>query len=76
MVFAGLMVLASVVDQTQQLCCGLFRAVWKKLGSKEMLWERVRSFFREFIVYSMREIFAALCYGYEKPRSVLAWDSS
>lgn len=75
-VFAVLMMVAFLVDQTQQLCCELFRAVWKKLGSKKMLWERVRSFFREFIVYSMREIFEALCYGYEKPRPVLALDSS
>ena len=74
-VFAVLMMLAFLVDQTQQLCCPLFRMVWKKLGSKKMLWERMRSFFREYIVYSMREIFEALYYGYERPRPVLT-DSS
>src|SRR5713101_3262904 len=38
-VFATLMMLAFLVDQTQQLCCALFRAVWTKLGSKRLLWE-------------------------------------
>jgi len=33
-VFAMLMMLAFLVDQTQQLCCTLFQSVWKKLGSK------------------------------------------
>jgi len=75
-VFAMLMMLAFLVDQAQQLCCPLFRMVWKKLGSKKMLWERMRSFFREYIVHSMREIFEALYYGYERPRPVLTIDSS
>ena len=75
-VFAMLMMLAFLVDQTQQLCCPLFRKVWKKLGSKKMLWERMRSFFREYIVSSMREIFEALYYGYERPRPIIILDSS
>ncbi len=75
-VFAMLMMLAFLVNQTQQLCCPLFRSVWKKLGSKKMLWERMRSFFREYIVFSMQEIFEALCYGYERPRPVITIDSS
>jgi len=75
-VFALLMMLAFLVDQTQQLCCPLFRAVWNKLGSKRMLWERIRSFFFEYVVYSMREIFEALCYGYDRPRPVFTIDSS
>ena len=45
-VFAMLMMLAFLVDQVQQLCCLLFRAVWKKVGSKRVLWERIR-FFKE-----------------------------
>ena len=44
-VFAMLMMLAFLVDQAQQLCCALFRAVWTKLGSKRMLWERMRAVF-------------------------------
>jgi hypothetical protein len=75
-VFAMLMMLAFLVDQTQQLCCPLFRGVWQKLGSKKMLWERMRSFFREYLVYSMQEIFEALLYGYARPRPILTFDSS
>src|SRR5262245_47449076 len=41
-VFATLMMLAFLVDQAQQLCCALFQAVWAKLGSKRLLWERMR----------------------------------
>jgi hypothetical protein len=34
-VFATMMMLAFLVDQTQQLCCALFQAVWAKMGSKQ-----------------------------------------
>ena len=33
-VFATLMMLAFLVDQTQQLCCALFRAVWAQTGKQ------------------------------------------
>ena len=35
-VFAVVMMLAFVVDQTQQRCCALFRAVWTTMGSKRL----------------------------------------
>jgi hypothetical protein len=44
-VFATLMMLACLVDQTQQLCWALGRAVWAKLGSKRLVWERLRAVF-------------------------------
>src|SRR5713101_8232528 len=44
-VFAMLMMLAFLVDQTQQLCCALFQAVWAKMGSKRLMWERMRALF-------------------------------
>ena len=44
-VCAMLMMLAFLVDQTQQLCCAVFRAVWTTLGSKRLLWERMRALF-------------------------------
>ena len=75
-VFAMLMMLAFLVDQTQQLCCPVFRDAWEKMGSKKMLWERMRSFFREYIVSSMQQILGALAYGYERPQPVLTMDSS
>lgn len=74
-VFAMLMMLAFLVDQTQQLCCALFQAVWVKLGSKRLLWERMRSLFYDYRLDSMRELFEALFYGFEKPRPVLTIDT-
>src|SRR5256886_1843298 len=62
-VFATLMMLAFLVDQTQQLCCALFRAVWTQLGSKRLLWERMRALFYGYHLKSMRELVAALFYG-------------
>jgi len=65
-VFAMLMMLAFLVDQAQQLCCPLFRAVWKKLGSKRALWDHVRSLFRYFRIRSMRHLYEALLYDLAK----------
>src|SRR5258706_14409582 len=58
--FAMLMLLAFLVDQTQQLCCALFQAVGVKLGSKRMLWERMRALLYDSIFASMRQLFEAL----------------
>jgi len=60
--------LAFLVDQTQQLCCALFRAVWAKLGSKRLLWERMRALFYSYALASMHERWEALWYGYERHR--------
>jgi hypothetical protein len=61
-VFAMLMMLAFLIDQTQQLCCPLFRAVMKKVGTKRLLWERIRSHFYHFVFRSMRELQEAVLY--------------
>ena len=75
-VFATLMMLAFLVDQTQQLCCALFQAVWAKLGSKRLLWERMRALFYDYRLESMRELFEALWYGIEKHRPIFTIDTS
>jgi hypothetical protein len=75
-VFAMLMMLAFLVDQAQQLCCALFQAVWAKLGSKRLLWERMRALFYTYQLDSMRALFEALFYGLEKSRPILRIDSS
>jgi hypothetical protein len=75
-VCAMLMMLAFLVDQTQQLCCALFRAVWAKLGSKRLLWERMRSLFYTYHLDSMRELFVALLHGFEKARPILLLNTS
>jgi hypothetical protein len=75
-VFAMLMMLAFLVDQTQQLCCALFRAVWMKLGSKRLLWERMRALFYDYALESMRQLLETLLYGWQKLQPLLAVDSS
>jgi hypothetical protein len=75
-VFATLMMLAFLVDQTQQLCCALFQAVWRKLGSKRLLWERMRAVFYDYAFTSMRQLFEALWYGFKKSPPIMTSDSS
>ena len=73
-VFAMLMMLAFLVDQAQQLACRLFQAVWKKLGSKRSLWEKIRYLFYGFKFDSMESIFRALLYGFERKYPVILED--
>ncbi len=75
-VFAMLMMLAFLVDQTQQLCCALFQAVWAKLGSKRLLWERMRALFYDYALQSMQQLLETLLYGLKKLQPLLAVDSS
>jgi hypothetical protein len=75
-VFAMLMMLAFLVDQAQQLCCALFRAVWLKLGSKRLLWERMRALFYTYALTSMRQLFEALLYGFKRSSPLVTIDST
>jgi hypothetical protein len=75
-VFATMMMLAFLVDQAQQLCCTLFQAVWAKLGSKRLLWERMRALFYDYALASMRQLFEALWYGFQKSSPIVTLDSS
>jgi len=71
-----LMMLAFLVDQTQQLCCALLQAVWAKLGSKRLLWERMRALFYTYALESMRQMCEALLYGCQKSSPVVTIDST
>ena len=61
-VLAMLMMLAFLVDQVQQLCCPIFRAVAKKVKTKRALWDRLRSHFRHFVFRSMRHLYHVMLY--------------
>jgi hypothetical protein len=76
MVFVGTMMLAFLVDQVQQLCCGLFRSAWQKAGSKKELWERMRSLFRSFRLDSMEMLYKAIFHGIVRKEPVICFDSS
>src|SRR5437867_1214674 len=73
---AMLMLLAFLVDQTQQLCCALLQAVWAKLGSKRLLWERMRALLDDYALQSMQQRLATLLYGLKKLQPLLAVDAS
>jgi hypothetical protein len=75
-VFAMLMMLAFLVDQVQQLCCPLFQAVWKKLGSKRALWDNLRSHFRHFTFHSMKHLYEVMLYDLAKEVPAPAFDTS
>jgi hypothetical protein len=62
-VFAMLMMLTFLIDQAQQMCCPLFRAVWKKLKSKRALWDKLRSHFYHFILRSMKQLYELMLSG-------------
>ena len=64
-VFATLMMLAFLVDQVQQLVCGLFQAVLEKKGSRKRLWEHMRALFKTIEFKSMEQLFKAILYGYK-----------
>jgi len=76
LVLAMLMMLAFLVDQTQQLSCRLFRAVWKKQRSKRALWERMRSLFKEFAFESMEMLYKAILYGIKFQPPIILYDTS
>jgi hypothetical protein len=75
-VLATLMMLALLTDQTQPLCCALFQAVWEKLGSKRLLWERMRALFFDEALQSMRQLLEALLDGFKKFGPQFEVDSS
>jgi hypothetical protein len=75
-VFAVLLMLAFLVDQTQPLCCPLFQAVWAKLGSKRRLWERMRAGFLDYVLESLQHLLETLYYGLKKSPPGLDFDAS
>ncbi len=75
-IFALLMMLAFLVDQTQQLACKLFQDLLKKEKTKKNLWEEVRALFYNLEFDSMENIFKALLYGYKIQGLLILEDSS
>ena len=75
-VCAMLMMLAFLVDQTQQRCCALFQTVWATLGSTRMWWERMRALFDDDAFTSMRQRFEALVDGVKKSSPIVTIHAS
>ncbi len=56
-VFAMLMMLTFLVDQTQEQGCQLFQAMHKKFTSRRSVWDHIRSHFRHFEFASMQHLY-------------------
>ena len=52
------------------------QAVWTQLGSKLMLWERLRALVYDDALASMRQVYATLWSGFKKSRPRVRVDSS
>jgi hypothetical protein len=65
-VFAMLMMLAFLIDQTQESCCGQFQAVLRKAGSRRHLWDCLRSHFRHFRFGSMWHLYEVMLHDRAK----------
>jgi hypothetical protein len=55
-----IMFLAFFVDQIQQSCCRVFKAVMGKLGTRKALWDSLRSHFRHFAFDSFRQLWLTI----------------
>ncbi len=74
-VFAMLMMLTFLIDQCEQLCCGLFQSAYEKLDFRKTdLWDKIRSFFDRFIIVSWESLYKAIICGFK--RSPLLLDTS
>ncbi len=59
-VFAFLMMLAFLIDQIQELCCGLFKKSRQRFRSRTTFWERVRSLFLSYFIDSWQTLWDAI----------------
>lgn len=67
-----LLMLAFLVDQTQQRCCGLFAAAFaKRSHNKRSLWEEMRNLFHAFTFDSMAALLEAIVIGFVRQRPIL-----
>jgi hypothetical protein len=73
-VFVMLMMLAFLVDQTQQLCSPLFQAALQKAGSKKELWHQQRCLFHSFKLDSMAMIYTIIINGFQLAEPNIIYD--
>jgi hypothetical protein len=63
-IFALLMMLAFLIDQILQSCCGLFQMAWGKTESKIRLWGKLRAYFTTMFIDSWESLWRAIICGY------------
>jgi hypothetical protein len=65
-VFAMLMMLTFLIDQAEQLCCGLFQGALKKVKNKRSrFWRNLRGFFEFCVAPSWEALYLAMIKGRE-----------
>lgn len=74
--FALLMMLAFLVDQTQEICCKLFQAALEKEGRKKYFWNKIRSLFSVLIFDSWEMLLNAIAFGFEVSGFKLLFNTS
>ena len=62
-VFATLMMLAFLIDQIQQRCCGLFQQAQEKAKRKRYFWEKVRGLFQHYLLQDWETLYKVIAFG-------------
>ena len=76
-VFAMLMVLAFLIDQTQALCCSFFKKAAAYKRTKMRLWESLRTAFDFFLIDSWQALFHFIGEAPKKETAIrLSWNTS
>jgi hypothetical protein len=57
-----IMMLAFLVDQIQQRCCGLFQRGVGKMGSKMRFWRKLRERFNSLLILDWETLYGSLAY--------------
>ena len=74
-VIAYLMMLAFLLDQIQQRCCGLFQRAMKKEKRHLYFWQRVRALFLNCLIANWQALYQNIAEGIQ-PQSVPYFDTS
>ena len=66
--FAMIMMLAFLIDQSNQITSALFQAALQKTGSKRALWDQQRNLFHSFELDSLATLYTAIVNGFKQMR--------
>ncbi len=69
------MMLAFLVDQVEQRCCGLFRKAREKAGRPLYFWQKLRSLVLDFEIPDWETLYRAIAFG-RKPSQIELIDTS
>lgn len=70
-VFAYLMMLAFLIDQIQEVSCGLFQKAMKHKRTRRAFWETMKAMFYTYFIESWQDLFTALGPGFRGARLII-----